>query len=67
MRISLLPAAGGGLGDHLAGQVDGGQLGDAEVAAGQGPPGQRLVQAASRLPDHVSFGHVPSVLERDNC
>jgi hypothetical protein len=25
------------------------------------------VQAASRLPDHVSFGHVPSVLERDNC
>jgi hypothetical protein len=24
------------------------------------------MQAASRLPDHVSFGHVPSVLERGN-
>ena len=56
-------AAGCGLGDHVAGQVHGGQPRDTEVAAGQRPSRQCLMQAASRLPDHVSFGHEPSVLD----
>src|SRR6202022_4863171 len=56
-------AAGDGLGHAIAGQVGGGQPRDTEVAAGQRPPRQRPVQAAGGVPDDVSLGDDPSVLE----
>jgi len=48
-----------GFGHDIAGQVGGGQPGNAEVAAGQHPSRQRLVQAAGSLPDNVSLGMTP--------
>ena len=45
------------LGHQLLAQVDGRELGDAEVAARQHLPGQRLMQAAGGGPDDITFRH----------
>lgn len=60
----LAPAHG--LLDRLAGEVDLGQLRDAEVSLRQLSPAQRLVEAAGREPDGVTLGHVvpPSQCQR---
>jgi hypothetical protein len=49
------------LGDRAAGQVEGGQLGEAELAAAQRRAGQRGVHPLRGQPDGVSLGHAPSV------
>ncbi len=54
-------AAGGDLVHGAPGEVGGGELRDPEVAAGQRPPGQRVVQPACGEPDRVAFGHGASV------
>ena len=54
-------AARDGLGDELAGEVDGRVPGHAEVAAGQHLPGEGSVQALGGGPDDVTFGHGSSL------
>ena len=64
-RISRCLPRGHDLADRGAGQVEGGQLGDAELAAAQRAAGQRGVHPLRGQPDGVSLGHASSVPGRD--
>jgi hypothetical protein len=48
-------------GHRLPGQAGGGESWHTEVAAGQRPSGQRIVESAGGVPNNVTFGHLPSL------
>ena len=65
-RMSRCLPRGDDLADRRAGQVDGGQLRDAELAPAQRRAGQRGAHPLGGQPDGVSLGHaVPVVPGRD--
>src|SRR6266487_6368571 len=49
-------AARNGVRDRAPGQVGGGEPGDPEVAPGEHPPGERIVQATCVPPDDIPLG-----------
>ena len=58
---------GDGLRHRVTGEVGGRVPGHAEVAAGQHPPRQRLVQAPCGVPDDITFGHPSRMPAAGEC